>query len=185
MPRVAEPEVDFMLDLETLGNTSNSVIVQIGAVVFDRKSGNIISDFKINVDPESAIQRGLEMTTSTVMWWLSQAKEAQDSITKQGEPLFKALSLFRDWVAHHCPNPKKARVWCHSSFDFPLINNAFDKCRIEQPWAFYCSRDLRTIVDLSGVNIYTMKRDGTYHDALDDCMHQVKYVIRCMKALNL
>lgn len=185
MPRVAEPTHDLMVDIETLGNTANPVIVQIGACFFDRSTGHVSDTFKINIDPQSCVDRGLEMTADTVMFWLKQSKEAQDSITADGQGLYKGLTMFKDWVESIAPNPKKVNVWCHSSFDFPALNNAFKKLRVEPPWMFWSSKDLRTLVDMSKVNIFTIKREGSYHDALDDCLHQVVYAVRCMKALKI
>jgi hypothetical protein len=41
--------------------------------------------------------------------------------------------------------------------------------------------DLRTLVYLAGTNVRNHIREGTHHDALEDCKHQVKY---CVEALN-
>ena len=44
-------------------------------------------------------------------------------------------------------------------------------------------RDVRTAVDLLGINPKEFTRDGTYHNALDDCLHQIKYLTSGTKTL--
>ena len=61
----------IMLDLETMGNSSNAAITAIGAVKFDIANG-ITDSFYLKVDLESAVALGGKMDPSTVIWWLGQ-----------------------------------------------------------------------------------------------------------------
>jgi hypothetical protein len=50
---------------------------------------------------------------------------------------------------------------------------------MEPPWAFYEDRDVRTIAEL-GRRLFDYEYrkvtfEGTVHNALDDCKHQIKY----------
>jgi DNA polymerase III epsilon subunit-like protein len=61
---------NVMVDLETFGNNSHSVIVSIGAVVFD-KNGTYETFYRL-IDAESCVRVGLKMDVSTVQWWIMQ-----------------------------------------------------------------------------------------------------------------
>lgn len=179
--------MDLMLDIETLGNSASACILQIGACVFDRDSGDIIDTFKADVDPQSSLDHGLTIDVDTVMWWLKQSDDARASITSEPRGrLNEVLANLTSFVQKYEANPREVNVWCHASFDFPIMQNAYKAVRKDAPWHYRSGRDLRTLTDLSGVNIYTikLKRKGTFHDALDDCLHQVKQTVACFKALR-
>lgn len=175
--------MDVMLDIETFGNTSTAAIVQVAAVLFDRNTGKEIDSFKAEVDPVSSVDAGMTMDAQTVMWWLQQSKPAQKSITKQPRgSIREVLTNFNTFISRHEPNPRNVIVWCHATFDFPIMENAYKLLNINSPWHYRSARDLRTLVDLGGVDVYNdYANNGTAHDALDDCRFQVKYTYDCLK----
>lgn len=177
--------MDLMLDLETLDNVATTAIVQIGAVVFDRDSGDIIDEFKADVDPQSCVDVGLTIGVDTIMWWLKQSDEARVSITSTPRGrIQEVLANLNSFVTKYEPDPREVNVWCHATFDFPIMQNIYKAVGKDAPWHYRSARDLRTLTDLSGANIYAIRRKGTYHDALDDCKHQVKQLHMCMKRLK-
>lgn len=167
---------DVMLDLETLGNGTNKCIVQIGACYFDRETGIIGDTLKINVDAESHVRHGGELDAKTVYWWLSQSHEAIDSIIAQPRmdivQAFDQLNIFLS---------KAKAVWSHATFDFVTIQDTFKQLNIKPLFHYRVARDLRTVVDLAKVTVDKQLREGTHHDALEDCKFQVKY---CVASLN-
>ncbi|KKM26708.1 hypothetical protein LCGC14_1581990 [marine sediment metagenome] len=171
--------VDCMLDMETMGITHNSVIVQIGACFFDRMSGEVGDSFIINIDIHSCIQAGLSMDASTVEWWLNQTNRT--FLEKPVIHLSTALNEFYIF-AHDCKY-----VWAHATFDFPILFNAFNKIGIEPPFNFRSARDLRTLVDLAGIP-YIKSEDRTdqdnQHDSLSDCIYQVGYASKCFNIIE-
>ena len=74
---------DVMIDIETLGNGPMAVMIQFGAVYFDRHTGETGKQVFFNVDADSCVELGFEMDSSTVFWWLQQSPEARQSITTQ------------------------------------------------------------------------------------------------------
>lgn len=167
---------DVMLDLETLGNGKNKAICQIGACYFDRETGEIGETFKVNVDVGSHVKVGAELDSDTVYWWLSQSKEAQESILKEPKVSIQdAFNILNAFLA-----PAKA-VWSHATFDFVAIQETFKQLNIKPLFHYRVARDLRTVVDLGKVTVTKQVREGLHHDALEDCKFQVKY---CVAALN-
>lgn len=159
---------DVMLDLETLGNGPNSVIIAIGAVKFD--ATGLGSEFYQVVDPESCVKAGLQMDTSTVMWWMKQSDEARAAFDRPSAPLIAALADFAHWCGDSV-------VWGNgASFDNTILSNAYRKTGIEQPWKFWNDRCYRTVK-----NLYPdvkLERVGTYHNALDDAKSQAVHLIK-------
>lgn len=172
---------DLMLDLETFDNAPNSVIVQIGACYFDRCTGDIGDTFTVNIDPRDSVKYGFSIGADTVCWWLDQSKEAQTSILDTPSlPVSDSLDLFNAFA-------KKARhVWSHATFDFVIIMNHYEKMNIKPKFHYRSARDIRTLVDLvGGLDWSEYKRVGTHHNALDDCIYQVKYTVDAMRKLGV
>ena len=169
---------DVMIDIETLGNGKNAIPVQIGAVYFDRVTGDIGREFKANIDARDAAKEGCEFDADTVYWWLSQSREAIDSITtgdlRKIRPVFLGLYNFLD--------DAKA-IWSHATFDFVIIQETY-KLLDFGPLKYRKARDIRTLTDLAGVNPKDFKREGLHHDALDDAKFQVKYCVEAFKKLR-
>jgi len=173
---------DLMIDLETLGNTSNSAIVQIGACYFDRNTGEIGRCFLIDMIIDDACKHG-EINASTIVWWLQQSKEAQDSVFGERPVrviLKSALSEFTRTMTEGVVS-----VWCHVDFDWVILQNAYKSVELKFPFAYWQRKDLRTIIDIADVN---PKKDfvneGIAHNALDDCKFQVKYTVGCFNKLR-
>jgi len=45
-------------------------------------------------------------------------------------------------------------------------------------------KDIRTLVEIANVAPQKTERVGIAHNALDDCLFQVKYCVRCFKKLK-
>ena len=179
--------IDIMCDLETLDSKVGAVITQIGAANFDRKTGEIKDTFSINIDPQSAVRRGLTMSADTVMWWLKQSKQAQESLFENPQPIGEALLSFINWIVRQRQSIKddRYRIWCHATFDFPILNHALEACDLPKPWGYKDARDIRTVVDLAGIDLdkYRMG-DGEAYNALKDALNQVKYTVVAINILS-
>jgi len=148
------------------------------------------------------------MNVDTIEWWLAQSKEAQKSILKKPRQSIQGvltdLSTFikNNWAIIHNGKEtfkngkgsyttidglfesKDIKLWCHATFDEPVLSNAYNKAGVIEPWHFRGVRDLRTIVDLANYDVYGNENTGIVHDALDDCKFQIKYTVECIKKLT-
>jgi len=162
---------DIMIDIETMGNGSNSAIVSIGAVKFDMTSGETGDTFYQKVDLQSCIDIGLTVKASTIMWWLDQNEEARKELTK-GEhvSITYALNLFSDYC-----NTKNL-IWGNSPrFDLGIMHDAYRAIKKEIPWNFRNERDVRTLVGFEPDIKQNYVYKGYAHNALDDCYNQIEY----------
>ncbi len=190
MKKVAMNNV--MLDLETMGKSSDAAIVSIGACFFNPISGEIGESFECVIDLEDASHFG-QIDGSTVLWWLKQESDARDKLQAvDAMGLAEALHYFRAFVLEHADEVDCVKVWGNgSSFDCVVLRNAYKHCIGENyiPWKFWNERDVRTVVDLGrsfkGIN---PKRDipfkGVKHSALADAKHQAEYVSHILRALK-
>jgi hypothetical protein len=170
---------EIMVDLETLGNKENKLIVQIGACFFDRKTGDIGRTFKINIDAISAENAGLQLDAKTVYWWLAQSDAARQSIIAEPRvEIREALKQFSEF----CVGVKA--VWSHATFDFVAIMQTYQKLNMPPPFSYKAARDIRTLTDLYKVTVDGANRQGTHHDGLDDALHQVKYCMEAFKKIQ-
>lgn len=161
----------IMVDLETMGNKSNSCIVSIGALEFNINTGKTGREFYNNVDLQSCLDCGLSVDANTIMWWLQQSDYARNSVTKGPiVPLTQALSNFKEFCN------KNAMIWGNSArFDLGILQNAYNKVDMSVPWLYYNERDVRTLLSFVPEVKKNYPRLSTAHNALADCYHQVGY----------
>lgn len=175
-----------MLDLETMSTQNNAAITSIGACFFEPTTGEIGTTFYMPVNLESAAHFGV-IDAKTVLWWLKQSDCARHELTKENRaPLHFALESFKRFIAD---STGKVEIWGNGiGFDNVILANAFNACGIKLPWHFSNDRDVRTIVALGKALLgYDPKNEmafsGTAHNALDDAIHQAKYVSAIYKKL--
>ncbi len=165
---------DVMLDLETLGNKSNSAILSIGAVEFNLETGETGREFYITVDLQSCLDVGLKVNGSTFYWWLQQNNAARNLVCKSGFDIQTALVKFNKWM-EGCV--EKVRVWGNGArFDIGLIEDAYVACGYQDmPWYFRSERDVRTLAAFAPEIKANYPNSGTKHYPIDDCKHQIGY----------
>jgi len=180
---------DVMLDLETIGQHSNAVIVSIGAVFFNPLTGNIGAEFHQVIDIEDAMKYG-EVDGSTLKWWMKQNDDARSIFnTNDTMPLKDALLEFNGWM-YQIEGFKKRIVWGNgATFDNTILTNAYKAANMTKPWHFSNDRDVRTMVDV-GRRVFGIdpkksnEFKGNPHNALDDAKHQAKYISDIYKRIQ-
>jgi hypothetical protein len=127
-----------MLDLETLGKTPGSIILSIGAVIFD--ADGIHNKFYQLVDPKTCEENGLRADAETVMWWMRQSQEAREALLEGGKAcLFDALAHFSEWLPEGIP------LWGNGSdFDNSILEAGFRAVGITPPWQYWQNRCFKT-----------------------------------------
>lgn len=164
-------KMNVMLDLETLGTVSNSVIISMGAVAFTDK-GEILGTFYRRIDPQSCVNAGLAIDVSTVMWWMKQSDAARAEFENKGDPLEAVLDAFHMWI------PADACLWGNgATFDNVLLTNAYKATGRKTPWPYWGDRCFRTVKALHPT-IAPPPFKGEKHNALSDAQHQTEYLMK-------
>jgi len=165
---------DVMLDLETMGKKSNSVIVSIGAVEFNMETGETGREFYEVVDIQSCLDLGLKVEGSTIYFWLEQNQKAREAICHEPKHLSVVVQLFHNWM-NDCI--QHVNIWGNAArFDIGKLEDANVACGyINNPWYFRSERDVRTLVAFAPDVKTNMPFEGIEHSPIDDCKHQIKY----------
>lgn len=160
---------NIMLDLETMGSSSTSAIVTIGACYFgDKKIGKT---FYCKIDLKSAMKYGT-VDAATILWWLKQDENARKEIyeKKDAISLPEALKKFSIFC-----KPDSIIWGCGSDFDNTILCNAYRNADMKLPWKYYNNRCFRTLKNLSKIKDFQENNDK--HNALSDAIYQAKYAM--------
>lgn len=156
-----------MVDLETLGSNPSSPVIQIGLVFFTIDGIDLKA--QCTIDFNDALKYG-EADGSTIKWWLSQPKEAQEKLFENTKTMAETIEIFNRLIKGQNAN----YYWAHATFDFPILISMFRN---------YGGLDMRTLEYLAG-DIEWEKRTGIHHCAVDDASYQAIHAIKMLKTLN-
>lgn len=173
---------DVMIDLETLDVLPTATILTIGAVKFDPFGDDLnepsCEKLYIKVDIDSCDTIGGTVSASTLEWWASQSKEAQEDAFDPNNRISIEEAL--NQLYKFCWGAK--RVWSHGvGFDLIILENYFRKIEKAVPWQFWEMRDTRTLFDI-GIN--PERATVTAHNALADALDQALGVQRVYRTLR-
>jgi exodeoxyribonuclease VIII len=174
---------DVMLDLETMGTSTDAAIIAIGAVEFDAELCQLGERFYQVVDLQSSVDLGGVIEPSTVMWWLQQSDEARAAVRSGGVHIAVALMAFTRWLGERAQQDE-VRIWGNgANFDNVVLANAYRRAQHQLPWRFFNDRCYRTVKALR--KDIKLERSGTHHNALDDAISQAQHLLAIMGALSL
>lgn len=175
-------EVHVMLDLETLATVPWSCILSVGAVAFT-PSGKVVAEFYSNVEPSTCIDIGLIADPKTAQWWAHPDRaEARRAFSTDKKPIGEVIDAFGDWFR----TSGAVKVWAHgATFDIPIWDTACSFAKKSTPWIFRNVRDTRTVFDLVDVEFSALKKEGAYHNALDDARNQVTALVDAFRKLKV
>lgn len=176
-----------MVDIETLGTKAGSVITQIAAVSFDLETGTTFDEFNVNITIDSCVKAGLTVDGDTLVWWMQRTEEErQEFINSQKDATYLVDALYR--FASFVDNQTRLAgtdvyLWGNSNrFDLGILAKAYDAINLDYPWNTRIERDMRTyIMDNEGIK-RTVPFEGTRHNAIADCKHQIKILNAVWKA---
>jgi len=169
-----------MIDMETLNTAPDTVILTIGAVLFDPKGQGVVERLELRptVD-EQTDDYNRTISDDTLRWWSEQSPEAiEEAMGDRDRIPFKECM---EKLYQFCWNRKA--VWSHGAiFDINIAENAFRQLDMRIPWSFWNVRDTRTLYDVTGVSL----KDGghvTTHKAVEDAERQAIVVQRAYMRL--
>lgn len=185
--------VDVMVDIETLGNKSDSTIIQIAAAAFDIETGRFVETF--NEVADIAKNETMNVTGDTIKWWLDTNKELLHTLLNSGTHSSEdTLRLFNLWLTD-LTERYDVYLWGNGIlFDNKMIQHQLEAIGLRYPIFFRNDRDVRTIVDLAAKKLDVTEKELRVryqddalvaHDAFDDVMYQISLVTGCYKELTL
>ena len=165
---------NIMMDIETLGTNFNAVVLQITMVKFNWDK-SITSRITVNISIEEQLIKGRTIDESTVNWWKEQKSDVFESCIKEQKKPLEALNELKRFVNYDDV------VWSHATFDAPIVASLFNDFGIRVPWKYTNARDIRTLIDMSEINLNDYNWEKKTHNSNDDCEFQIDY---CCDAYN-
>lgn len=176
----------IMIDIETLGTSTNCVVLSVAAVAFDLGRDDIHGALLIDIDPVDCERYGMKVEVSTFLWWLQQSQEARDELTavRPRETLFKAMRQLAHFCRRYLEHSAIPGVWAKGPhFDLAILENCFRAVSMEVPWTYNNYRDTRTLAHVTALQ-HGHYLVGTLHKPLDDCNSQIRLVQAAMRQIQ-
>jgi hypothetical protein len=172
---------DVMIDLETLGRRPGCAVLSIGAVEFCPERG-LGKELYVVVNRPSQRALGLHEDQETLKWWSSQTEAARqvlaDAEAKTSVSVEKALAQFTTFLT--VIGLRRVKVWGNGAdFDNAILTCLYGAIGQTPPWDFWNNRCYRTLKNIKGGP--KLKREGTYHNALDDAKTQALHAVQLLK----
>ena len=184
---------DISLDLETLGTSNSPVIMQIGAVLFDIETGNIIRRFSHTIDIQSCIYADLKIDAVTLKWWTKQDPSTLKQVMSGTKSLEFVLDAFKEWIMMVCGSAiGNVNLWGNGILaDNTWLKSAYNSLNKAYPIHYTKDRDVRTILDLAATKLEITESQlrskitnkGVYHNAVDDAEFAAKLISTCYNIL--
>lgn len=182
-----------MIDLETLAMDDDAIIPQIGAVVFDNKTYEIIDEFCECINIMDLKKHGFAKDKDTVQWWSEQDKAIRDSVMNGKKLGVEVAGEFDAFLNKHFEKIN-FDIWANGIlFDIPKIDYFmfyFDFAPLTMRTRYNRVFDFRTLRNITRNNfmdVFTEKESlldpGAQHNALDDCRWQLGSLKACMDTI--
>lgn len=175
----------MMIDLETIDTSASSVILSLGAVVFDNT--RVLREREWVFDIDSQLKLGRTVTGNTIEWWMKQSDTARSVFTNTAIPKVtpqEFANQFTEFIGG-----ETLKLWGNGAdFDLSIlidfwhktINSGFPS---PAPWKFgnhLCFRTFNKITNCKKL----VQRTGTHHNALDDAKYQTECVLAAFRTYS-
>lgn len=177
---------DVMVDLETWGTKPGCAARSLGAVFFNPDTGELGNEFYATITDTSCKKLKLTRDQGTVDWWAKPENALANKQLSEGQlPIEEVIERFTKFWR----GGRGMWFWGQgANFDEPILGHIYDALGIKRPWDFYRAQDTRTVYRMAermtDFSMFSLKRKGTYHNALDDCKHQVLCVSTAHKRIK-
>jgi 3' exoribonuclease, RNase T-like len=158
-----------MVKLETASTEYNAGILCIAAVKFNLDSSSESEEFVAYINPVTLSGLGLSIDRQTLSWVRDNRPDVWEFCRESSNDLVSGLGLFGKFIGSTVTD---SEMWGNGSdFVFPVLKSSFKAVDMSLPYKFYKSRDLRTVMALSGVNTKDFLDDSS--SSLEICRQQV------------
>lgn len=170
-----------MIDIESLGTDPGSCITSVGAVKFNFETGEIGDKFFMNINVKDSMKLDFKVNGNTVLWWFKQDDEAIKAMLSDPQPVRTVLEELSKFINSGRKHPN---IWANApTFDCSLLRAYYEKTNIKVPWSYTQERCVRTLSNLAPGVRSEIDHVGQAHNALDDCMYQIKYCVEIYNKL--
>jgi len=166
-----------MIDIETMGTRTDTVVLTIGALRFDpHVVGDSQEELYLHPDLDQQLTvLGRTTDEATLDWWGKQAAEVRAEAFREDGRIAIEDALAK--LSEFCKGA--SGVWAQGpQFDLSILENMYASVGMKAPWRYGKVRDSRTLLSMLGDG-RDHGRAGA-HNALDDCREQARAIQECM-----
>lgn len=169
---------NIMVDLETLDTNATSVIISVGAVVFDTEK--ILRRGYWVLDIDEQVKAGRTVSGSTISWWSQQSDKARKVFVPTSLPW--SIANFGTEFKGFFQGEKLAFWGNGSDFDTAIMIDFWNRHGLEKipGWKYSNNMCFRTFNKMTGCK-GMVQRAGVHHHALDDAEFQADCVLAAIK----
>lgn len=186
--------INIALDLETLGTSEDSAIIQIGCSIpfFDRHNVplGLPCDFEVTVAYEDCLEMvelGIfSQSESTMKWWNDQDPHTRKIVFSGQDSYSSALDQLEFWLDSIKSGGADVAIWGNGSdFDNRLLSYTVHALNYKSLWNFRNNRDLRTLKALFPISDLPPEVGEIKHTALGDARYEARLINHICKTHNL
>lgn len=171
---------DIMVDVEALGPASSGVLLQVGAIAFDREGAMTQFDapsterlFIATVSLEHIDMASID--PDTLRWWLTKTSDAAriSVFTPDGSDEREVLESFHAYLSRLGP---RRMICSQPSYDFGHLYGLYERHGRKIPWAFRTEEGTRQVArqaEAIGLQRH-LAHNETPHNALFDAIAQAR-----------
>jgi len=145
----------FILDTETLGMDSSSVILSIALLHFDETKDNTLESLCENtlflklLAKEQINEYNRIVDKSTIEWWNKQCDLAKDFSFKPKKSditVKEAITCLRNYISKYSKDPDKEICWIRGTLDQMVLDSLFNVVNEKKLFYYSNYRDVRTFL---------------------------------------
>lgn len=170
----------LMIDIETLSLRPDAHVTQIGYVLADTISGEVLLPAR---NLWVAVDQGVrDINLGTVRWWLKQDSKVIRSVLAPTDPRVTPDEAF-DILKGVVDASPGVTVWgSPAMFDLPILTSLWGG---RKPWKYNFERDMMTLYKLlDPAGQLQPPHNDMGHDAASDALWQMNYLVRLLGELR-
>lgn len=180
---------DVMVDCETTGVSSfdKNAMIQLAGVKFNIETQEVspsVFNMSLKIPPNRF------WDSSTREWWGKQKPHILQDILANGQDPKIVMGTFYSWLLEDYPATDDGlRFWSKPThFDFSFVASYFHEYGFRNPCHYRSARDLNSFMSGLHGNANTtgyenkVEFDGDEHNALHDCLFQIKMLFAAKNA---
>ena len=170
-----------MIDLETLDVSPRSVVLSIGAIVFDFQKMEVLRTYEATLMLEDQMAEGRTVKTSTLLWWLKQSPEARMSITDASPLARKQIShaLMLQELKQFMPVDGLV-IAKPAMFDIAILNDMHGGDLFNYRRAF----DMHSLCTMVDPKRELSPSNSLAHSALHDARWQLEWLVNIVQKMH-
>ena len=167
--------IHYMIDIETLGQGPESMVLSIAAVKFDQDQ--VLKSIELYPDLTEQQLQGQKIEVNTLEWWINHKEILSTYLQKHRKNLtfcYYQLAFFLFEKGH------QTQIWSKSPrFDLQILENLWKN----QPhlWDYRSQGDVRAAEFKLKQKQIPLTRPEQAHNSLSDCLAQVANVQKLLQ----